>query len=260
MITVRPYKFEWTDDLPKYWFDESPFKTHFMNSLSISFPEGEKYFINSVNHFKDKIVDIEQLSEINKFIAQENWHTYNHKKYNEWLTRQGYDAEDMETFSRAKLQKAKQKLGPLGSLVNTMAIEYGTAISAYWTLSQVKTLDKMHPQFAEFWGWHATEELEHRYVVHNLLCTLLENREFANFAKKKINSFVKITLLVATYDLYSFVISNTIRMLKQDGQLYKWKTLKDAIPFLFNGKNGFFTFMFFPFVRFIITPIFKLKF
>jgi len=256
MLTVRPYKFEWSDDLPRYWFDGSPFKTHFMNSLSISFPEGEKYFIQSVNHFKGKISDTEQLEELNKFIAQETWHTYNHKKYNEWLERQGYPIQELQLQSIANIKKAKDNLGPLGRLVNTMVIEYVTAISGDWVLAHDEVTGRMHPQFAEFWKWHATEEVEHRSVVHKLLCTVIEKR---GIAKKKMDSFPKKALIVSTYDLFSFTICNTIKMLKRDGQLYKWRTFKDAMNLLFNRKNGLLFGMFWPLMKFMITPFEKLK-
>ncbi len=39
-----------TKGAPKYFFDNDAFKTHFMNALSIVFPEGERVFIGTCHH------------------------------------------------------------------------------------------------------------------------------------------------------------------------------------------------------------------
>jgi len=252
MITVRPYKFEWPADLPRYWFDESPFKTHFMNSLSISFPQGEKFFIDSVNYFKNKITDPGQLDEIKRFIAQENWHRWNHSNYNHWLELQGYPIDHLEKDNRANLEKAQTRLGPLGRLVNTMVIEYITAASGAWVLGNPEMTGRMHPHFAKFWTWHALEEIEHQHVVHDLVLSLTENKEIA---RRKVEVLSRITFLISTWDLFSFALTNTIKMLKQDGRLFCWCTLRDAIEFLFNHQYGLVPSMVIPWVKFMFSPL-----
>ena len=54
-IQVRKFDPAATDSAPKYFFDNDPFKTHFMNALSILFPEGERFFIRSVLAYRDQI-------------------------------------------------------------------------------------------------------------------------------------------------------------------------------------------------------------
>ena len=41
--------------LGRDWFDEHPFKTAFYNAMSITFPAGEKFFIDSVRAYADQI-------------------------------------------------------------------------------------------------------------------------------------------------------------------------------------------------------------
>ena len=64
MFKEQPLKQDWEQELPKYYFDNSPVKTHFLNALSITFPHGERFFIDSVKNYKDRIDDEEIKIEI----------------------------------------------------------------------------------------------------------------------------------------------------------------------------------------------------
>ena len=44
-------------DIPKYWFGGDVFRTRFFDALSTVFPEGEKFFIHCVRHYRDQIAD-----------------------------------------------------------------------------------------------------------------------------------------------------------------------------------------------------------
>jgi hypothetical protein len=43
--------FEFSDAIPRYWAYNDPFMTHFVGALSTFFPDGERFFIDSVRHF-----------------------------------------------------------------------------------------------------------------------------------------------------------------------------------------------------------------
>ena len=61
-------KLDWDQELPLYWFDNSPFKTHFMNSLSTRFFHGEKFFIDTFNKFKNDINDPQLKEQVEQTI------------------------------------------------------------------------------------------------------------------------------------------------------------------------------------------------
>lgn len=44
-------------DVPRYWFAGDPFLTRMFDALSLTFPDGERYFIQSVRLFRDQIQD-----------------------------------------------------------------------------------------------------------------------------------------------------------------------------------------------------------
>ena len=52
-ITIEPRnrKFELQRALATYWFDNDPFLTAVFNAMSMSFPSGEKGFIDSIRHY-----------------------------------------------------------------------------------------------------------------------------------------------------------------------------------------------------------------
>lgn len=58
-IKVRQMDIEFPDEIPRYWADNNPVLTALLAALSVSFPPGERYFIDSVRHYKDQVKDPE---------------------------------------------------------------------------------------------------------------------------------------------------------------------------------------------------------
>lgn len=55
-------------DIPRYWFDGDVFKTRLFDAMSTLFPEGEKFFIQCVRDFRDRIEDPELLQQTRDFM------------------------------------------------------------------------------------------------------------------------------------------------------------------------------------------------
>lgn len=68
------------DQVPKYWFHNDPFLTHFLCNLSSLFPEGEFFFVTSIRNIRDQIDDPAMQKEISAFIGQEAMHSKEHKE------------------------------------------------------------------------------------------------------------------------------------------------------------------------------------
>ena len=73
-LEVRNIRFDLSEQLSKDWLDNDPFKTAFFNALSMTFPAGEGFFIESVKLFRDEITDPKLKQEISDFIGQEGIH------------------------------------------------------------------------------------------------------------------------------------------------------------------------------------------
>ena len=55
-LPIRPrrmnFRFKGLENT-RYWFDDDPVLTHFMNVLSVTFPDGERFFVDAVRAFRD---------------------------------------------------------------------------------------------------------------------------------------------------------------------------------------------------------------
>ncbi len=45
------------DQVPRFWFGGDPYLTRMFDALSLTFPDGERYFIECVRLFRDQIAD-----------------------------------------------------------------------------------------------------------------------------------------------------------------------------------------------------------
>jgi predicted metal-dependent hydrolase len=64
-------------EVPRYWNGREAFPTHYMNELSSVFPDGEAFFVRSVQHFRDRIDDPALLRAI-QGAGQEAQHSHQH--------------------------------------------------------------------------------------------------------------------------------------------------------------------------------------
>src|SRR5690606_6800131 len=77
------------DEIPRFWFGGGHFLTRMFDALSLTFPDGERYFIQSVRLFRDKITNTELQQRVADFIRQEAQHGIAHEKMNQVMKQQG---------------------------------------------------------------------------------------------------------------------------------------------------------------------------
>ena len=221
MFTSYQLRQDWSKDLPKYWCDNSPFKTHFMNSMSVIFPDGEQFFIDSVKAHRGSVTDPNLLEEVNEFIKQEVWHGYAHKQYNTWLEEQGYPVKQCQQANINRLNKIKNKLA------TTVGFEHITAVTSSVSLRNRTFYRSMHKQFEQIWMWHAIEEIEHKAVAMDTWLT-------TNGKPSTLHR----TMFTATILYWYGILSTTVKFLHKDKQLWKWQTVKDAWQIMFAKDTG----------------------
>lgn len=226
----QPLRQDWSVELPKYYFDNSPTKTHILNAFSITLPQGEKLFIDSIKNARHKVSSAARLHDIDVFIKQENWHTYAHQQYNQWLILQGLSADTLEEYVvRKRLDFLKEHLPPQVNLNVTVCLEHITSTIATLILENPELQDKMHPHFRQLWVWHSIEEIEHRSVAMDTLNTAFN----LNINRKR--ACMILTTSAFIWDIFLITIS----LLKEDNQLWKWKTLKDGMDVILNIRKVF---------------------
>lgn len=169
-VKVRPRQmdFKFPNDIPKYWVDDNPYMTHFMNALSAVFPEGERFFIDSVRHYQNDIKDQSLLKDIRGFIGQEAHHSKHHKLFNDLVERKGTPMSAVHDYVGRGLTQARENLPPEYQLAITIALEHFTAIMANRALVDESLYDGMQAEFANLIRWHAIEETEHKAVAFDV--------------------------------------------------------------------------------------------
>jgi uncharacterized protein len=164
-VEIRPRRMHFDfEGTPKYWFDGEPYLTRFVEGLSMLFPEGERFFVEAVQHYKSAISDPELLRQIQAFGAQEGTHGAEHHKYNVRIA--GQRAKGYEYV--AGMLREDPTLSPIDRLAATVALEHFTAMLADEFLKNPIYASRMDPKHAELWLWHAVEETEHKAVAFDV--------------------------------------------------------------------------------------------
>jgi predicted metal-dependent hydrolase len=183
-LKVRNVKFNF-DKVPKHWILGSAIATHFVNSMHVVFPEGEKFFVRSVRRFSNDIKNKELRTEINSFCGQEGVHAREHQRFWEVMEEQDLNPSWFATFlketafsgkysyenlSKNILNRFQENLGDKFALSVTTALEHYTAIMANALFHEPIASNKnIAPQMLELLHWHASEEIEHKALCFDVL-------------------------------------------------------------------------------------------
>lgn len=159
----RNLKFVLPKDQVLNWNKDGLHTTQFFNTLSIFFPAGERFFIQSVRNYRDELVGDALKAQISAFIGQEGFHTREHEAYNAALQAAGMPIEALDKFVVELLEVGKM-LPRSFQLAITVALEHLTAVLGDMLLSNRFLLDGAEEHYAAIWNWHAIEETEHKAV------------------------------------------------------------------------------------------------
>lgn len=169
-IVRRRVEFDFdASKVPQNWYLDDPHLTAFWNAMSLLFPEGERFFVESVRRYRDRIEDPALRKAIEGFIGQEAMHGRGHRAFNEMLRTRGLGVvEPAEAQLRGLLAFARRMLSRRAQLAVTCALEHYTAILAEQLLSDARHRDAGHESVRSLWVWHALEEAEHKNVAFDV--------------------------------------------------------------------------------------------
>ena len=247
----QPLRQNWDKELPRYWFDNSPFKTHYLNAISIIIPAAENVVIHVIKETRPLLTDPVLKEQVGEMLAQENWHSFSHRKYNEWLTRIGLPAPELAVQYIHGVQHIKyyvdKYIGQKVWLPLVICGEHMFSATMEYFLERPKLLAQMHPHFRQAWVWHFLEELEHKGSSMDMWN---DTKHIYNYKRWRIH--VAFALYMIRFKVRHFGM--VVKLLKHDKQLWKWKTFKDAAVFLF-GWDGINVQTFLPLIK-IFKPNF----
>jgi predicted metal-dependent hydrolase len=167
-ITVRNLSLEWQEASSRLWFGNSPFLSNCLNAFSTTFPAGERFFVESVRHFRDGLEDPELKARTVKFIGQESAHGREHRRFNDLLRAEGYPAGRAEAWVEKMFAGVRRRYSPQFQLAVTCAIEHFTTILSTQMLRSPEVHRSMSGEHARLWCWHWVEELEHKSVAFDV--------------------------------------------------------------------------------------------
>ncbi len=216
----RNLKFVLPEDLVLTWHPEGMHVTQFFNTLSIFFPAGERFFIQSVRNFRAQLTDAALNEQISAFIGQEGFHTREHEAYNAALKKAGMPIEALDKIV-VELLQAVQKTPDAFQLAATVALEHLTAVLGDMLLSNEFLLKDAEAHYAAIWNWHALEETEHKAVCFDAYTQVVGTGVRAY--SLRVTAFV-----IANTLFWSLLLPFYMTMLKRSGSLFKlqgWRRL-----------------------------------
>ena len=232
MPTRRDLKFHLPAEKIEDWHGDGKHISAFLNSLSLLFPVGERFFMDSVRNYRDRIEDPELKKAVTAFIGQEAMHGREHEEYNEALFATSPSAERMERFVAGLLSFGQKSLPKSTQLGITIALEHFTAIMADGLLSDDRILEKADTRFQKIWNWHALEETEHKAVAFDVWATVMGKNPIRYSERAG-------TLLLATALLWPIVGITYVNILREQGELTNVKGWRQFLRFTF-GEIGYF--------------------
>lgn len=225
-------------DMPRHWAGDPVF-TRISDALSLLFPAGEQFFIQSVNLYKDRIDDGDLREQVRGFAYQEAQHSTAHAAYNRMLEDQDLGIGWVERGLKKRLKIARRLFPPVQQLAFTATAEHLTATMAEGLLASLRDqFSDADPRMRALYYWHAVEEVEHKSVAWDVY-----ERVAGGGYVRRVLTQLWVTLLVVLN-----VSLATLYMLHRDGLLLDAGMWRRSLPRLW-GRRGFFTRMVRPYLR-----------
>ncbi len=210
VIHPRDIAFGRGEKRERWWHGGDPVPTHFYNALSLTFPQGERFFMDSVRRYRDRVPP-ELAPQVQAFLAQEAMHSREHVAFNNQVSDAGYDISRMERALKWRLEVSR-RFPPAMQLGATIALEHFTAILAHEGLAEPRHMEGAAPEAARLWRWHAMEEIEHKAVAYDTFLAGL--RGIGPMGRWLLRC---VTMFFTTFMFLDRLISNLADFYKQDG-------------------------------------------
>ncbi len=241
-LTIRRLLVDLDAPFERNWAGDA-FTTAYFNALSMSFPRGEQFFMDSVRGAHAQLkpeTDIATQArfddEVKGFVGQEATHRRIHALFNTQLANQGLvNHWEARINDRMKLLEGANFRH---ALAITVANEHFTAMLAQHMLAHPAMLARAEPRLQTLWSWHAAEECEHRSVAFDLYAATGGSLKWR-----------RRWMFTATFFLMTDALRQTVTNLSAENQLWRWSTWKSAGSFFF-GKTGIVRHTFKPWLAF----------
>lgn len=226
-LVVRRLLIDLDQPVERHWCRGDAFLTAWFNALSMSFPIGEQFFIDSVRDgFKALPADRQERfrDEVQGFVGQEATHRRIHGLFNAQIEKHGL-RNHWEPRARRRLARLAGGDVRHGVAI-TAANEHFTALFAEWMLSHAALLEGCDPRLKTLWLWHSAEESEHKCTAFDIYQALGGSHAW------RVRWMRRVTVI-----FLSDALRQTVSNLRADGTLWRWSTWRSAAHHLL-GQDG----------------------
>ncbi|AUM11041.1 metal-dependent hydrolase [Ketobacter alkanivorans] len=231
-IPIKPRKVTFdVSTVPRHWNGGDPVLTRFFDALSVHFPEGERFFIQSVRNFQDRVKEPGLREDIRHFIRQEGQHGIVHDRFNEVMVGQGVDVDKITSNLRRFIRSSQKYLPEKYQLAMTAAFEHFTATLGEAMLKdEADMFTEADPVMRAMFLWHGVEEVEHKAVAYDVYQTAAGGGYLS-----------RVSALVVTMLMIHLVVGPVfVNMLRLDGAMRQPGVLMRGLNRLY-GRRGILT-------------------
>ncbi|ATC24274.1 metal-dependent hydrolase [Caulobacter vibrioides] len=230
-VAPRDIRFDLTSAQKGHWLGGDPVGTAVFNALSLTFPDGERMFMDAVKAYRDRLSG-KLLEDAKGFIAQEAIHSREHHHLNSLIDRERYPVAEIEETIRGRVKMARER-GPMAMLISTIALEHFTAMMAEMHARHRNLFDTTDPEIEKLWRWHAVEETEHKAVAYDVFLEV--TKDWSPFKRYMIRCRAMVLVTI----MFTRNISRyAARLLEADG--YTPKAALKAVKRFVWGDPGIF--------------------
>ncbi len=212
-VPPRDIRFDVAAAKSGHWLGGDPVGTAVFNAMSLTFPDGERMFIDAVRHHRDRVSG-KLAEDVKGFITQESIHAREHHQLNLLIDRDKYPVAEIEAAVKERTDFARAR-GPMRMLIATIALEHFTAMMAEAHARHRNLFENTDPGIERMWRWHAVEETEHKAVAYDV---------FLEVTKRwpPWRRYFRRTLAMAliTYFFTRNITHYAARLLEADGYSY----------------------------------------
>jgi predicted metal-dependent hydrolase len=167
-IVVRPFAFEFPEDLDPIWAPDNVSRSLLFNGFSLVMPYLEPFLVKTMREALERVDDPELVADMRAFMGQEASHYKCHRHLNELLKANGCpELAAVET----RLERSYARLSAR-SLRTRLAYSAGfecmtNGFTTWFINRRVQLFGRSSPHVASFWLMHMVEETEHKTVAYD---------------------------------------------------------------------------------------------
>jgi predicted metal-dependent hydrolase len=223
------------------WHHQRKDLANFLNGMSFLFPAGEKFFIQSVQHYESSIADPLLKEQAKRFIYQEAMHTTQHARCNAVVADAFPFARKIARYAAVQTEVGARYAPKAVQLAFTCALEHFTAILADTLLKNQQTMLESEGSYAELWLWHAVEEIEHKGVAFDVYR--------AGVGKGILSYFLRVSIMLLTTVTFILAIQYIVRNISHNFRNGNYLDASARPRFFVVVRELFFTRQYFSYYR-----------